>query len=135
MRSLPDRLVAALRNTGGLPQHAGAEPRYDEISAVVELPQPAYRYDETRPSQLVGLRIDRRGQISVWWTLPRDGVGGGILNEAELSRTFAQHLRLIRVLGVSEPTRYALAVGVTGSMISVVEGTLPEVSRSSAHFG
>jgi hypothetical protein len=39
------------------------------------------------------------------------------------------------VLGVSEPTRYALAVGVTGSMISVVEGTLPEVSRSSANFG
>lgn len=136
MRTMPDRLVSSLRASSAIPAHAGLEPRADDEHAIVEIPEhDRERRHELRPSRLRGVRIDGSGQISVWWALPADNMGGGILNLADLTQMAATALRLIGSVGAEESKRYALAAGLSGSMMSVIDGPLPTHGRSSASFG
>ncbi|MEP9362940.1 DUF4062 domain-containing protein [Nocardioides sp. CN2-186] len=136
MRTMTDRLVTALRSSGSLPIHAGVEPRSDDQSATVELPPPARRgpIDVLRPSHVMGARVESSGQVSVWWALPTDGMGG-VLNAADLTSNVAASLRLAGLVGVGAARRLAVAAGVEGSMISVVDGPLGQTGRSRANFG
>lgn len=137
MRSMPKRLVASLRSSGALEAHAGANPRLDDGSAVVEVPASDDRgmRDAVQPSRLMGVRVDSGAQVSVWWSLPTDGMGG-IVNEADLTAMAARALRFAGTTGVFDADqRLAVAVGLNGSMFSVIDGQLPSSPRSSASFG
>lgn len=136
MRGLTDRLIAELRSSGALPAHAGVEPRSDDESVMVEVPVETERrpLDAYTPSCIRGVRVQRSGQVSVWSSLPKDGMGG-ILNAKDLALRVAEALRLVGAVGTGEGGRLTIAVGVSGSMISVVDGSLNEMGRSSASFG
>lgn len=136
MRTMTDRLITALRSSGAVRVHAGLEPRSDERSATVEIPPPDRRgpIDVLRPSHVLGARVQSSGQVSVWWALPTDGMGG-ILNAADLATNAAASLRLAGLIGVGPAQQLAVAAGVEGSMMSVLEGTLGQAGRSSASFG
>ncbi len=135
MRMTDERLITALRQSAAVAPHAGLQPVVDDTSALVLVPdERTHRYDETRTRQLRGARVDRSGQFSFWWTPPGDGMGG-ILNESEVTEAFTTYLRLVSAIGVDEGRRYAVAAGVTGSMISVVDGHLGSQSRSGASLG
>jgi hypothetical protein len=136
IRAMPERLITSLRESAAVPAHAGVEPRSDDSQAIVEIPEGERDLSgDLRPSQLRGVRIDGLGQISVWWALPADQLGGGILNLANLAGMAATALRVIGRVGADSSRRYALATGVSGSMLSVIDGPLPTHSRSSASFG
>lgn len=136
MRTMTDRLVAALRSNGVLPPHAGAEPRSDDSSAIVEVSVTSERrhMNALQPSRFLGVRVQTSGQVSMWWSLPSDGMGG-ILNAADLATNAAAALRLAGAVGAASSQRLAVAVGVTGTMLSVVDGSLGQSVRSSASFG
>lgn len=136
MRTMTDRLVTALRSSGAVPVHAGVEPRSDERSSIVEVPPPDRRgaIDVLRPSHVLGARVQASGQVSVWWTLPTDGMGA-ILNAADLTTNAAASLRLAGLIGVGTAQQLAVAAGVEGSMLSILDGTLGQTGRSSASFG
>lgn len=133
LRNMPERLIGALRVTSVVPAHAGLEPRADDQGALVAVPVPARNQnrDAVQPSHVRGVRVGADGQISVWWDLPQDGLGG-ILSPAEFGEAAARALRLAGAAGVTERARYAVAVGVSGSLLSVVEGAMPQGSRRNA---
>lgn len=135
MRAMTDRLVTALRSNGVLPPHAGAEPRSDGSSAIVEVAATSEHRDlnALQPSRFLGVRVQTSGQVSMWWSLPRDAMGG-ILNAADLATNAAAALRLAGAVGAVGSQRLAVAVGVTGTMLSVVDGSLGP-GRSSVMIG
>lgn len=115
--------------------HTGLQPEVADTGVTVTVPDERhYRYDEARPRQLRGVRLGRSGQLSAWWTLPLDTMGG-ILDQTDLVEAFTEYLRWMGVVGVEPERRYAVAAGVTGSMINIVEGPMSTHSRSSATFG
>ncbi len=80
--------------------HTGLQPEVADTGVTVTVPDERhYRYDEARPRQLRGVRLDRSGQLSAWWTLPRDTMGG-ILNQTDLVEAFTEYLRwMVRLPG------------------------------------
>lgn len=136
LRASSDQLVAALRTSGAVPGHEGLDTFAGDDFVSVEVPP--RREDHMIPGQLRkggvrGLRLDRSGQTSVWWLPPGDGMGI-LLSTTELPDAFATALRLVADL-VPQSDRYALAAGVTGSFVNVVDGPPPASSRSQASFG
>jgi hypothetical protein len=137
MRTMPERLVSALRASGMLEAHAGANPRLDDGSAVVEIPPADDRRirDAVQPSRLMGVRVDNGAQASAWWSLPTDGMGG-IVNVADLTSMASKALRFVGTAGVFDAEqRLAVAIALNGSMFSVIDGQLPTSSRTNASFG
>lgn len=129
------QLINTLRQTGTLPAHAGVEVKTGDSEVIVDVTAAQhYRYDEPRSRQLRGVRIDRNSQMSVWWSLPGDGMGG-ILNEDDLLEAYTTYLRWIGATGPEAELRYAVATGATGFMINIVEGQLSNQSRNRASFG
>jgi hypothetical protein len=129
------RLINALRQHGSVAAHTGLQPEVAGTGVTIAVPDERhYRYDELRPRQLRGVRLDRSGQVSVWWTLPRDTMGG-ILNEADLVEAFTEYLRWMGAIGVEPEPRYAVAAGVAGFIINIAEGPLSTQPRNSATFG
>ena len=135
MRAMPDRLIGALRANGTVPAYAGLDPKVDEAGAAVEVPTGGRQQLGTvQAGALCGVRVSPTGQVSVWWSLPSDGMGA-MLNTGELAEACARALRLAGSVGVSDAARYAVAVGASGSLITVVDGSLPLASRTSTSFG
>jgi hypothetical protein len=137
MRAISDNLVGRLREFGALSASEGVEPRTSSTEAVVELPEPPRTgsgIGETYESRLRGVRLDAAGQLSVWWTLPGDSMAG-ILDPAELTKMTAEQLRLAGATGLLDGERFAVAIGLAGSLMMVAEGKVTGVPRSSASFG
>jgi len=135
MRAMPDRLIGALRASGAVPAHAGLDPKVDDAGAAVDVPAGARRpMGAVEAGALRGVRVSPTGQVSVWWSLPSDGMGA-MLNADELTEACARALRLAGSVGLSDAARHAVAIGVTGSLITAVEGSLPHASRTSTNFG
>jgi hypothetical protein len=132
---MPDRLIGALRANGTVPAYAGLDPKVDEAGAAVEVPTGGRQQLGTvQAGALCGVRVSPTGQVSVWWSLPSDGMGA-MLNTGELAEACARALRLAGSVGVSDAARYPVAVGASGSLITVVDGSLPLASRTSTSFG
>jgi hypothetical protein len=128
LRTSPDHLAAVLRNSGVVPIQVGLVPRQDEEAALVEVPDNRRREMDAVASRAIrGLRIAKNGQISVWWELPSDSIA--ILQEADLTEAVAQALHLAGAVGIAHQGRYAVAAGISGRMVSVVDGPMPTTSR------
>lgn len=138
MSSMAERLINSLREAELLKPHEGAAPATDATSATVTMTHERIgSHDALRPRQFLGVRIDSVGQVSTWWALPRDMMGGA-LNQEELADAIAQALHVTGIILGDGPERFALNVGVSGSMVSLVEGPLQVNGRRSAtmnHFG
>lgn len=132
LRELPGHLVSSLRNTGALPLTAGADPLIEDDAAVVQLSQPEdRRWNQPRDGALAGVRVDAAGQVSLWWTLPSDGLGS-ILDQQVLTTTVARGLRLVGALRVLPDGDAAIGIGLGGGTSMVSEGKVTGVARGSA---
>jgi hypothetical protein len=128
LRTFPAHLAAVLRNSGVVPVQVGLAQRQDADAALVEVPDTRRREMDAVASRAIrGLRVAKNGQISVWWELPSDSIA--ILQEADLTDAIAQALRLAGAVGITDQGRYAVAAGISGRMVSVVDGPMPTTSR------
>lgn len=131
LRELAGQLVTSLRTAGALSPTAGAEPVVEDKAVVVGLPQPARRWNEPHDGALMEVRVDASGQVSLCWSLPGDGLGR-ILDQDALMATVARGLRLIGALSLPLAPDSAIAIGVGGGLGLVSEGKVTGVARSSA---
>jgi hypothetical protein len=98
----------------------------------VELPQPdSARWNQPREGALGGVQLASSGQVSLWWSLPADGLGS-ILDPETLNRDVARGLRLIGALRLLPDSDCAIAIGLGGSPTSVSEGRVTGIARTSA---
>jgi hypothetical protein len=131
LRELPHQLLASLRSTGALPLAAGAEPVLERDAVIIELPRPQSRWDEPRDEALAGVRVAASGQVSLWWSLPRDTLGS-ILDAEVLTATIARGLRLVGALHVLPNGDVAIGIGLGGSTSMISEGKVTGIARRSA---
>lgn len=136
LRASTDRLVRVLRESNAVAAHEGLQPEATEDFVSIEVPPRREDHmlsGRTRSGGVRGLRLSRSGQASVWWLPPGDGMGI-VLSTIELPDGFAAALRLLGEIAPARE-RYALAAGVTGSFVSVIDGPPPSSSRTQASFG
>ncbi|MBL0886888.1 DUF4062 domain-containing protein [Myceligenerans indicum] len=129
MLDLPDRLAGSLRTLGAVSMTAGLEPGGDRDSASVQVSATDTRSTPS-PGALLGVHVSTTGQLSVWWSLPRDGLGH-ILDENILVQNLTDGLRLAGGLKILTGETYAIAAGLSGSML-VSRGTYSGAGRSNA---
>ncbi|MGN2638603.1 caspase family protein [Nocardia takedensis] len=138
MRTLSGPLIDLLRSTGALRPEAGVTPTVTSDAVTVGVPaaQPG-GYNQTYPSELLGVRVDRRRQWSTWWTPPGDMLGA-ILDEQELTATIATRLRMLGAVTQVDETsandrdRYVIAIGLSGATGSISEDKATGAPRTRA---
>lgn len=120
VRELGDQLASRLRSVGAVDSSVAIEAGADSDAAWAMPSTPTRRgmWNESRPEELLGVRLARTGQRSAWLRLPADGLGS-ILDEADLAERLGRLLRLIGGLQALEADRYAVAVALAStSMVS-----------------
>jgi hypothetical protein len=126
---LPDAIIGSLRTFGAVPMAAGVDPITTDEHVTIMVPerdQPSHGRDA--PAQFRGVRIARSGQVSVWTTLPRAQIGAHVNNDV-LRSIITDQLRLAGALNVLTGDRFAISVGLAGSMMISVS------SNSATSFG
>ena len=130
-RAMPDRLVGALRRSAAVPAHAGLDPRVDHEAAAVRVPgrprQPMGRFAAKYPRRLV--RVSTGGRdLRVVVTACRATAWAPSSTRAS-SLKVAQALRLAGIIRLPDAARFGVAIGVSRSLISLVNGALPQSGR------
>ncbi|MFJ3405376.1 DUF4062 domain-containing protein [Promicromonospora sp. NPDC090134] len=129
MVDLPNRLAGSIRALGAVSMTAGLTPSGDSSAATI-----AVMADDSRSSvadaTLRGIRVGASGQLSLWWSLPRDGMGS-ILDETILLQNLMDGLRVVGGINVLTGDRFAVAAGIGGSAM-VGRGTFTGIERRSA---
>lgn len=119
---LTDSLVDRIRASGFLDSGLALEIAANEGGATVIAPSSRPRsWDDARPGEVVGLRVAKTGQVSVWATLPADSMGS-ILDPNKLPEQIAGMLRLVGALNLIEAERIAIGVGVDPTNMLTVDG-------------
>jgi hypothetical protein len=133
LADLGDALAGRMRRSGLVDEHAGLDTRtvQDAIYLLLGDAPPA-RWNSAAEGRALGLRIGNSGQVSVWASLPRDGLGA-VVDPDQLPIQIAGMLRLIgHTQAVSSP-QVAIAVGVEPvSTLSI--GKVSDMPRSSAQL-
>lgn len=106
-KALPDRI----RNSGLVAASDALLTTRPEGAVVVSIPSQRAGWDAPREWQLLGVRLGVDGQVSVWASLPGDGMGS-ILDPTELPDQIAKLLRLAGMLRVIESAQVAIGIGV-----------------------
>jgi hypothetical protein len=130
MLAMPDRIAGSLRNARAVSMTAGMESSGDTTVAEVRV---VSRLDRSSvvTGKLLGVRMSARGQLSVWWSLPRDTMGS-ILDAAHLNQTVTEGLHLVGALNVLTGEDFGVAVGLSGALNMTSRGTVASVARQSA---
>lgn len=135
MRDMPERLVMGWRNGGELPVHAGADVSGSTAeAALVQLRLEDVRVggvETTYGANLLGVRLAASGQFSLWSSLPGDQMGS-IFDPDDIATTLARLLRLVGSANVLSGDRFAVAVGLGGSLMMMTVGRVTGHGRSSA---
>ena len=130
-----DRLLPSLRASGAIPAESGVEPaREPSGTATIRIPAKQRRFDEIDPGTLQGIRFARSGQLSLWYTLPRDKMPLAILDPDDLAARIAEALRLVGRLGVMHADHVAVAIGVDPASLTTVGKVAQLGARTSATF-
>lgn len=135
MRALPEQIVGALRASGALPLTAGVTPEESASAVAVELAeaQPG-GFRDARLGALQGARVAASGQVSLWWSLPRDSIAA-VLDGEDLLQTLTRGLRLAGSLRLLSGDRFAVAVGLSGSLNMISEGRVSAMPRTGVSIG
>lgn len=131
------QLINGLRQSGAVSAATGLEVSDGPEATVVEVSPRDGRdggWNQPRPGSLLGVRLSADGQISLWATLPSDGMGA-ILDLGNLTSQLTDMLRCIGVINVHAAGRFAVAIGIGGSTLLVSLGTVSGTSRTSASMG
>lgn len=116
LREMAEQLAGSLRTLGAVASAAAIEAGSDPEGAWAVPSEPSSRgmWNDARPEALLGVRMARNGQRSVWIRLPADGLGT-ILDEADLAERIGRALRLLGGLLPLDSDRYAVALGLASS--------------------
>lgn len=128
-----DALAGRLRRSGLVDERAGLDMRtvQDAIYLLLGDDGPA-GWNSAAEGRTLGLRIGSSGQVSVWASLPGDGLGA-ILDPAELPLQIAGMLRMVgHTQAISSP-HVAIAVGVA-PIGTLAIGKVSDMPRSSAQL-
>lgn len=129
MLDLPNRLAGSIRALGAVSMTAGLTPLGDSSAATIAVMAGASR-SSVADAALGGVRVGSSGQLSLWWSLPRDNMGS-ILDERILLQNLTDGLRLVGGINVLTGDRFAVAAGISGSAM-VGRGTFTGTERRSA---
>jgi hypothetical protein len=129
MLDLPNRLAGSIRTLGAVSMTAGLAPSGDSSAATIAVMAGDSRSSVVNAT-LGGIRMGASGQLSLWWSLPRDGMGS-ILDEGILLQNLTDGLRVVGGLNVLTGDRFAVAAGISGSAM-VTRGTFTGTQRQSA---
>jgi hypothetical protein len=130
MSDLANAVPARLRESGLVDASEPLDISRPAGAIMISVPYRRAPWNAVRESQLLGIRLSADGQVSVWATLPGDGMGS-ILDDIELPKQIAGLLRLIGQLRVVDTPNVAIAVGVQPTtMIST--GRVAQLPRQSA---
>jgi hypothetical protein len=109
---LSDSLTARIRATGFVNSGIALKEDLRESAATVTAPPTRpHSWSDTRPSEIIGIRIAKTGQLSAWATLPGDSMGS-VLDPQKLPEQIAAMLRLVGALNIVKSQRVAIAIGV-----------------------
>jgi hypothetical protein len=125
-----DRLATFLRSSSSVAQQS-ALTTTDEANAVrVEVQQVRRGFREPETGSVAGVRLDRSGQLSVWFPLPADSMGA-VLDRDHLAHSIALSIRIAADLWHGTPQ---LAFGFElASVTMITTGKLADLGhRSSA---
>ena len=112
MAQLSDSLTARIRATGFVNSGIALKEDLRESAATVTAPPTRpHSWSDTRPSEIIGIRIAKTGQLSAWATLPGDSMGS-VLDPQKLPEQIAAMLRLVGALNIVKSQRVAIAIGV-----------------------
>lgn len=137
LKQASGQLINGLRQSGAVSAAAGLDVSEEPDATVVEVPPPDGRiggWNQPRPGTLSGVRLSADGQISLWATLPSDGMGA-MVDPANLTTQLSEMLRCIDIMNVHAPGRFAIAIGIGGSTLLVSLATVSGMNRSSASMG
>lgn len=128
MHSLPDAIISKLRSYGAVSWSAAVDPVASDDDVIITVPMPDSRGNRRNsvPRHFAGVRVDKGGQVSAWTTLARADIGA-IVTDEELTAAIGHHLRIIGTISVMAGERFAVSVGLDGSMI-ISTGTPAAVS-------
>jgi hypothetical protein len=140
-RGLSERVIAGIgsampgliRVLAGLSDSAGIEldERHDHVTVAVEPVQA--RWNDVRDSEFRGSRLSRTGQVSVWYSLPADGMGAVIDEEQladDLQRCLEIGAALLTVGGLAVDGRVGLACEISPVNL-ITDGTLAQLGNRS----
>jgi hypothetical protein len=89
---------------------------------------------EVTMGQVLGCRLARSGQVSVWFSLARDSMGA-VLDEGELTKDLTSALRIganmLSQLGVGREQRVAVAAELAETML-LTDGALADLGRRNS---
>jgi hypothetical protein len=137
LKQASGQMINALRQSGAVSAAAGLDVAEEPGATVVEVPPRDRRgggWGQPQTGNLSGVRLSAKGQISLWATLPSDGMGA-MVDPAHLTNQVSEMLRCIGVMNVHAPGNYAIAIGIGGSTLLVSLATVTGVSRTSASMG
>lgn len=121
MSQLSDSLATRLRRVGYVDSTSALNVTNDTDRTTVEIPVGCLpRHGEVRNGSIAGVRLLMSRQISVWSTLPYNGMAS-VLDPVKLPAQVANLLRLIGSLEIVDAYRIAVAVGVDPVKFLTVE--------------
>jgi PadR family transcriptional regulator PadR len=134
MREFEGVLLARLRETGTVSATHGLERHRteDAITVTIGGQEASTGWQSMQQDVLRGVRFSNAGQLSIWGTLPSDGMGG-ILDEQHLTAQIARYLRLAGHLRLVDSAALAIAAAIDpGMMLSI--GHVEDLARTQASF-
>jgi hypothetical protein len=130
MADLANSLPYRIRESGLVGGSEGLPTARHRGAVTVSIASPPTGWNVPREPQLLGVRLGVDGQVSVWATLPGDGMGS-ILDPTQLPEQIAGLLRLIGMLRVVESNQVAIGIGVDPAMM-LSAGRVAQLPRQSA---
>ena len=134
MSSLDGTRSDLIYQAGMLELGQGFSKSFAGDDVVIELEVPRHSYGEVDLGQLLGCRVGRSGQVSLWFSLPRDGMGS-VLDDGRLTTDLQKGLglggQILTVIQANGLDRIAVAAELT-NLTLLTNGTLDQLGRRSA---
>jgi hypothetical protein len=130
MADLANSLPNRVRESGLVAASEGLPTTRPDGAVVVSIASQRTGWNEPREPQLLGVRLGVDGQMSVWASLPGDGMGS-ILDPTRLPEQIAGLLRLVGSLRVINQQQVAIAIGIDPAMM-LSTGRVEQLPRQSA---
>ncbi|MFG2452988.1 DUF4062 domain-containing protein [Streptomyces sp. NPDC048512] len=134
LEELSTSLADRIRQTGAVNDNTSLTLSSSQAHATVSIPLTRpHRWDDPRPGEPVEVCLHKTGQVSLRATLPRDGMGS-ILDQDALPRQISALLRFIGALNLIQHERIVVAAGVSAPRHTQLDRFNPHQSRTRAEL-
>jgi hypothetical protein len=120
LAAFPERIASQLRAIGGVASSVGIDTQTAESYALASIQaERRMTWGQADEGGIRGLRINNRGQVSVWDGLPSDSMGS-VLDPVDLRERIARDLRLIGRVAPDRDTPFGIALELSAPQMTVV---------------